>query len=163
MTVPAVPDEEPRRIRLRPLPEYEPDEVGAPPRRWSSLRPVSGPQLTLAPPEPPPGRPPVPTEVLAQVLRRVLEAIDGRRPVAQLHSLLPDAVFEGMLTRLRTTGPGAQHILRSMRTCYPSSEAVEVAAVIDFRPRVGEQRVIAAAARFEHEDDRWMCTVLRLL
>ena len=163
MTVPAVPDEEPRRIRLRPLPEYEPDEVGAPPRRWSSLRPVSGPQLTLAPPEPPPGRPPVSSEVLTQVLRRVLEAIDGRRPVAQLHSLLPDAVFEGVLTRLRTTGPGTRHTLRSIRACYPSATVVEVAAVIDFHPRTGEQRVIAAAARFEQDDDRWLCTVLRLL
>ena len=162
MTVPAVPDEEPRRIRLRPLPDYEPDEVGEPPRRWSSLRPVSVPQLTLAPPEPPPGRPPVSSTVLAQVLRRILEAIDGRRPLAQLHSLLPDAAFEALLTRLRTMGPGCRHVLRSLRMCFPTSTAVEVAAVIDLRMPTGD-RVIAAAARFEHEDDRWVCTALRLL
>jgi hypothetical protein len=163
MTVPAVPDDEHRRIRLRPLPDYEPDETGSPPRRWSSLRPVSGPQLALAPPPPPEGRPPVPAASLARVFRHVLEVLDGRRPVGQLRSLLPGVAFEALLTRLRTMRPGSRHVLRGMRTCYPTRTAVEVSAVIGIRTPAGRERVIAAAARFEDDGEQWVCTVLRLL
>lgn len=163
MTLPALPDDEDRRIRLCSLPDYEPDDVDEPPRRWSSLRPVSGPQLTLAPPAPQPGRPPVPPAALAQVLRRVLEVLDGRRPVGQLRSLLPDAAFEALLTRLRTVGPGGRHVLRSIHPCYPTPDAVEVSAVIDYRSASGRRRVLALAARFDRDGSRWLCTVLRLL
>jgi hypothetical protein len=162
MTVPAVPEDGHPRIRLRPLPDYEPDEVRGP-RRWSSLRPVSGPQLALAPPPPPPGQPPVPPAELARLLRRVLEVLDGRRPVGQLRSLLPDVAFEALLTRLRTAGPGGRHTLRKVRTCYPTPTAVEVSAVIDIRSPTGQKRVMAAAARFDNDGDHWQCQVLRLL
>lgn len=163
MTVPALPDDEHHRIRLRPLSDYEPDDVDEPALRWSSLRPVSGPQLTLAPPAPEPGRPPVPPAALAQVLRRVLEVLDGRRPVGQLRSLLPDPAFEGLLTRLRTVGPGGRHVLRSIHPCYPSPDAVEVSVVIDYRSPGDLRRVLAVAARFDRDGDRWLCTVFRLL
>lgn len=163
MTVPAVPHEEPRRIRLRPLPDYEPDETGSPPRRWSSLRPVSGPQLTLAPPPPPEGRPPVSASALARVFRHVLEVLDGRRPVGQLRSLLPGVAFEALLTRLRTMRPGSRHMLRGMRLCFPVSTVVEVSAVIGIRSPAGQERIVAAAARFEDDGEHWVCTVLRLL
>lgn len=163
MTVPALPDDEHNRFRLRALSDYEPDDADEPPRRWSSLRPVSGPQLTLAPAAPQPGRPPVPPAALAQVLRRVLEVLDGRRPVGQLRSLLPDPAFEGLLTRLRTVGPGGRHALRSIHPCYPTPNAVEVSAVIDYRSPTGRRRVLALAARFNRDGDRWLCTVLRLL
>lgn len=93
----------------------------------------------------------------------MLEVLDGRRPVGQLRSLLPDVAFEALLTRLRTMGTGSRHLLRRLLTCYPSSTAVEVCVVIDMRPQVGRERVIAAAARFEHDGERWLCRVLRLL
>ena len=163
MTVPALPDDAHSPIRLRPLPDYEPDDVGSPPRRWSSLRPVSGPQLTLVPPPPTADGPPVHPGTLAQVLRRVLEVLDGRRPVAQLRSLLPDAAFEALLTRLRTVRPGCRHVLRKVRTCFPTTRTVEVSAVISVTSPTGRQRVVAAAARFEKDGDRWLCTVLRIL
>jgi hypothetical protein len=165
MTVPARPDDNRRRIRLRPLPDYEPGEPDIPPRRWSSLRPVNGPQLTLVPPvaQPPSEPPPVPPVTLWQLLRRVLEVLDGRRPVGQLRTLLPEPAFEALLTRLRTARPGSRHVLRSLRTCYPSTSAVEVSAVIAVTSPSGRDRVIAAAARFERRGEQWPCTVLRLL
>jgi hypothetical protein len=198
MTLPALPDDEDAHLRLRALPDYEPAEPTeatepAEPdrstglRRWSSLRPVSGPQLRLAPPPQPPGEPQVPPAALVRVLRHVFEVLDGRRPVAQLRSLLPDDAFEGVLTRLRTTGPGGHHTLRSIHPCAPTPNALEVAVVVDHRSPRGHRRVLAAAARFERvvpdADDRavphlprgaggrgrglggdqWLCTVLRLL
>lgn len=163
MTVPALPDDEPHHLRLRPLPDYEPDDDGGPPTRWSSLRPATGPQLRLVPPPPEPDGPPVTPAALAQVLRLVLEVLDGRRPVGQLRSMLPDVAFEALLTRLRTMRPGSRHVLRRMRTCYPTETAVEVTAVIGLRVPAGRERVVAAAARFERDDDRWLCSVLRLL
>jgi hypothetical protein len=157
MTLPAVPEDEYRRIRLRSLPDYEPEDAG---RRWSSLRPATGPQLRLVPP---PGEPRVPPAALLRVMRHVLEVLDGRRSVTQLRTLLPDDAFESVLTRLRTAGPGNRHALRSMRTCYPVPTAVEVAIVIDHRAPSGLERVLAAAARFERATDEWLCKVLRLL
>ncbi len=159
MTVPDLHD----RIRVRPLPDYEPEVGVSPPTRWSSLRPVSGPQLALTPPSTPGGPPPASPVSLWRLLTRVLEVLDGRRPVAQLRTLLPDAAFEALLTRLRTTGPGHRHVLRRIRTCYPTREVVEVSAVIWVTSTTGRDRAIAAAGRFEREDDEWRCTVLRLM
>ena len=163
MTVPALPDDEPCRVQLRRLPDYEPDDGDGPPMRWSSLRPATGPQLRLVPPTPEADGPPVPPAALAQVLRRVLEVLDGRRPVQQLRSLLPDVAFEGLLTRLRKVRPGSRHTLRRLLTCYPTRTAVEVTAVIGMRVPEGQVRVLGAAARFERHDDRWLCAMLRIL
>jgi hypothetical protein len=158
----SVPAGEYDRLLLCPLPDYEPDEPGAPPTRWSSLRPPSRPQLTLVPPPAEPGRPPVPPAALVRVLRHVLEVLDGRRPIGQLHSLLPDVAFESLLTRLRSVRPGTRHRLHTLRAYYPVPTAVEVCAVIEVHTPERE-RMIAAAARFEDDGDRWACTVLRLL
>lgn len=157
MTVPAVPDDD--GFYLRPLLEYEPDDES--PRRWSSLRPVRVPQLVLA--AAPPGEPPVEEVTLWMLVRRMLEVLDGRRPIAQLHSLLPGAAFEALLTRLRTIRPGTRHKLFRLRTCFPTKRAVEVTAVIEVTDPGGATRVIAAAARFERVGDRWPCTALRLM
>lgn len=149
------------RIRLHALPEYEPDGAPEPGplRRWSSLRPATGPQLVV----PPPGGPTLPPATLWRVLNQVLEVLDGRRPVGQVHALLPDAAYEAVLTRLRS-GPRARHRLRRLRTCYPAEGAVEIAAVIDVTTsQAMPARVIALAARFEDYTDDWRCTHLRLL
>ncbi|MGB3444256.1 MAG: Rv3235 family protein [Actinophytocola sp.] len=167
MTVPALPYGEPGRPRFRRLPDYEPDyepgDEDGPPARWSSLRPATGPQLRLVPPMAGADGPPVSSAALAQVLRRVLEVLDGRRPVGQLRSLLPDVAFEALLTRLRTASPGSRHALRKLRTCYPTTTTAEVSAVIGLCGPSGQERVVAAAARFERYDDRWLCTVLRFV
>lgn len=168
MTAPAFQeDDDTGLLQLWRLPDYEPDDDGDDdyglPMRWSSLRPATGPQLRLVPPLPEPDGPPVAPAALAQVLRRVLEVLDGRRPIGQLRSLLPDPAFEGLLTRLRTVPSGVRHLLRGLRTCYPVPSVVEVTAVIGMRFPEGRERVAAAAARFERHDDRWVCAALRIL
>ena len=150
---------------LRALPEYEPSHAPGEeePRRWSSLRPASGPQLTLvAPPRRPEAA--VTPEALGLLLVRVLEVLEGRRAVGQLRTVLCDAAYEAVLTRLRTTSPGRVHRLRRLRACYPAPAAVEVAAVVEIAGTPAEaRRVCALAARLERDDDVWRCAVLRLL
>lgn len=148
---------------LRTLPEYEPSHAPGEeePRRWSSLRPASGPQLTLVAA---PQKATVPPSALWRLLVRVLEVLEGRRAVGQLRTLLSDAAYEALLTRLRTTAPGRTHRLRRLRACYPSGTAVELAAVIDMAASATEpRRICAMAARLEREDASWRCAVLRLL
>jgi len=145
---------------LRPLPEYEPTP-GEPPRRWTSLRPASGPQLTLVAP---PDEATVTPAALGRLLVRVLEVLAGRRHVGQLRTLLSEPAYEALLTRLRTGPAGRTHRLRRLRACYPSTMAVEVSAVIDIAAADREpQRVCALAARFERVEETWHCAVLRLL
>lgn len=147
-------------LALRALPDYEPDAEGGPPARWSSLRPRRGPQLSLVAPPPPA---PVSTEALGRLFTRVLEVLDGRRQVGQLRTLLPDAAYEALLTRLRMVGPGSRHVLRRLRVCHPAVGVVEVSAVVEVRSASGRTRVIAAAARFERVEATWRCAVLRFL
>lgn len=148
---------------LRALPEYEPSHAPGEeePRRWSSLRPPSGPQLALAAA---PRKATVTPEALWRLLVRVMEVLAGRRAVGQLRTLLSDVAYEALLTRLRTSTPGRVHRLCRLRACFPSETAVEVAGVIDIAAVTGEPgRVCALAARFERVDDMWRCAVLRLL
>lgn len=158
MTLPALPgdgSDEP----VRPLPDYEPASACVP-RRRRALRRA---RLTLVPPPLPPARPPVPPAALTQVLRQVLEVLDRRRPLAQLRRVLPARDVDRLLVRLLRVRPGGRHVLRSIHTCAPSDTALEVCAVIDYRPPAGPRRVFAAVARFEDDGERWACTVLRLL
>ena len=149
---------------LRALPEYEPTHAPGEafePQRWSSLRPASGPQLRLVAP---PQEATITPEALWRLLIRLLEVLEGRRNVGQLRTLLSDAAYEALLTRLRTTAPGRAHRLRRIRACYPSPTAVEVAGVVDIAAGAGEpRRVCAMATRLERAGDAWHCAVLRLL
>ncbi|OLF06567.1 hypothetical protein BLA60_31915 [Actinophytocola xinjiangensis] len=145
-------------------PPHEPEEFGPPPR-WSSLRPASGSQLTLvAPPTEPT---PPPADVLWRLVLHLIEALDARRPVAQLRAMLSDAAYEALLTRLRTSRPGRRHRLLRLHTCAPTSESVELGAVlevVDSAVRRGRpRRVRAAALRLELVKGRWHCAVLRVL
>lgn len=148
---------------LRALPEYEPSHAPGEdePRRWSSLRPASGPQLRLVTP---PQEATITSEALWQLLIRILEVLEGRRGVGQLRTFLSDAAYEALLTRLRTNTSGRAHRLRRFRACYPSPTAIEVATVIDIAAGPGEpRRMCAMATRLERRDDAWHCAALRLL
>lgn len=156
MSVPALPGDEYEPTRR--LPDCEP---GLPPQRWSSG--VRRRNLRLVPPPEPALRPRTPPPALVRVLRQVLEALDGRRPVEQLRPLMSRNARHDLLARLRDVGRGGQHTLRSIHTCRPAADVLEVSVMIDYRPPVGPPRVVAAATRFERDGARWRCMVLVLL
>lgn len=126
--------------------------------------PLPGPQLACRPHS---GSrvagPPVHPARLWQVLRQALEVLDGRRSVGQLRELLPQEDCLALERRLDARRAGCRHVLRRLRTCYPTPTAVEVAAVIVVLAPAGREGVLAAAGRFEQIGDRWPCTVLRLV
>ncbi|OLF19096.1 Rv3235 family protein [Actinophytocola xanthii] len=163
MSVPLHFEPDERGVALCALPDYEPSHDGEPLRRWSSLRPPGGPQLTLVAP-PPECAASVTPETLWRLVLHVLEVLDGRRPVGQLRTLLTDSAYEALLTRLRVVPPGRQHRLRRLHTCYPDAHVVELSAVIDVTAGPPHPpRVHAAAIRMEQVHDRWRLAVLRVL
>lgn len=152
------PDPPARRIgtpvipTLRPLRTYEPPDL---PERWTVPRPQETPELAL-----PPARP---TDAhLRKLLAKVLEVLDGRRPVGQLKSLLANPVYEATLTRLRTKPQGVRYQLYSLHACWPTDAAVELMGRVEAR-RPGGRRVLAVVARMELAEDGWRCVFLRLL
>jgi hypothetical protein len=163
MSLPLYDEPPDRGVALCTLPTYEPTHDGEPLRRWSSLRPPKGPQLTLVAP-PPECAVSVTPAALWRLVLHVLEVLDGRRPVGQLRTLLTDPAYEALLTRLRVVPPGRQHRLRRLHTCYPDADAVELSAVLDVNTGPPHPpRVRAAAIRVERVEDQWRLAVLRLL
>ncbi|MBP2322881.1 hypothetical protein JOF56_003266 [Kibdelosporangium banguiense] len=153
---------------LRPLSGYEP--ASTKPRltwadfpdptelteRWTSLRPVSTPQVT--PPETPDD------SAFTLMLTKILEVLDGRRQIGQLQALLAGPVYEATLTRLRVTPPkGIRHQLQTLRTCRPGPDTVELCARIDTVQVGKEKRTRALVARVERHRGQWQCVFLRLL
>jgi hypothetical protein len=178
-----MPNAEPTPVPLvRELPTYEPlarhtpaDEQDAfrPPRRWSSLRPVPrSSRGRVAVPARATGSPKgVPRRFgnghpanasLATLLAKVLEALDGRRPVDQLRGMLADGVYEAALTRARAmTRARVRYRLRSLHSCRLSADLIEVSGLVEATGAV--RPVHALAARFERHAGTWQCAVLRLL
>ena len=108
---------------LRALPDYEPSHAPgeSQPRRWSSLRPASGPQLTLVapPPETGGGRH---AGGAGAAAGPGAGGAGGRRAVGQLRTLLSDAAFEAAADpaahdRTGPRAPAAQapHVLPDAR------------------------------------------------
>jgi hypothetical protein len=73
---------------------------------------------------------------------------------------VPEQAVQDLMKRV---APGGQHTVRSLHACFPTATAVEVAATVHYRSPAGRRRVLATAARFERERDRWVCRVLRML
>lgn len=155
----------------RPTPPENHDAF-APPRRWSSLRPVprgfADPLRRAA--GPPRGVPrrfgnghPA-NASLATLLAKVLEALDGRRPVDQFRGMLADAVYEAALTRARATaGARIRYRLRSLHSCRLSADLIEVSGLVEVSGSGVTRPAHALAARFERHAGTWRCAVLRLL
>jgi hypothetical protein len=137
---------------LRPLRTYEPPDT---PERWTTPKPQTTPQITL----PPTG----PTDAhLRKLLTKLLEVLDGRRPLGQLKSLLANPVYEATLTRLRTKPHGVRYQLYSLHACWPSDTAVELMGRVEALRR-GGRRALAVVVRMELTPDGWQCVFLRLL
>lgn len=93
-------------------------------------------------------------------LRRVLEVIDRRRPIAQLRPLLAPALTDIVtaLTRYPHTGATAAATLRKVRLrMVDDGHAAEVFGTYHRGPRVR-----AIAARIARDGDRWRIVALHI-
>jgi hypothetical protein len=181
VSVPAI-SSEVESVRLYALPEYEPPLLSSPPdpdgdptARWSSLDPVPLQRVRVCPPVfSPPEDAPVWDETgplrdtLWRMLCLILEVMDGRRPIGQLRPAVDARLYEALLTRSRQFGAaGTVHRPRSLHTCRPVANTVELCATVHVSaPSTNLRRrpdVITVAGRVEHHRGRWLCTVLRPL
>lgn len=85
----------------------------------------------------------------------VLEVLDGRRPARVLREVaVPGVVVRlAALVRARTT-----RMVRAPRVCHPSRLVAEISVTVR-----REGRVLAVAARAEHEGGRWWLTTFSML
>lgn len=98
-------------------------------------------------------------------LRRVLEVIDRRRPIAQLRPMLTPPLLDLVFTLARAAGPDKAAVLRRVR--------LRTAAVDEHQPHLPTaaevfamytrgQRVRAIAGRIEVTDGRWRMVALQV-
>jgi hypothetical protein len=103
---------------------------------------------------------PDPRETGRRLIMMTLEALSGRRPLAQLRPLTSLGVYTALGTGRRpawcTTGT-APLIVGAVHTCEPVDGVAEISAVA----RRGG-RAHAVAARLEGVDGRWRCTALQV-
>jgi hypothetical protein len=158
MTASRIPSEE---VSLTtPIIDCEPPPVGitaCPPpspaalhrRTTRHLRPV------LRPPRDP--LPPHAAMLFADAaLRRVLEVVDRRRPIAQLRPLVTPALID-TVTALTRAPHNAAATLRRVRVRMVDSESAEVFGTYTRGPRT-----LAVAARIELHRDRWRIAAFQL-
>jgi hypothetical protein len=90
-------------------------------------------------------------------LRRVLEVLDRRRPIAQLRPMLTPALMDMVFTMTRSTAPPDKAgVLRRVRL-----RGTDAAAEV-FATYTRGQRVRAIACRVEAERDRWRMVALQI-
>ncbi len=151
---------------IYPVVDYEPPTFGGPP----TLPPVTKVRPRRRAPRPPAGRSPAEQEhsraaaVFADAaLRRVLEVLDRRRPLAQLRPLLAPGLADSLLSAARRCDPagGVPRRLRRVLAQPVSEGAAEVAASYTRGPRVH-----AIACRIEQvgtpSGRRWQVTALHM-
>ena len=160
MTASRIPSE--RTTFTSPIINYEPAPLGAalcPPPSPAALhrstrrrlRPVASRPIVHEP------QPPHAAVVFADAaLRRVLEVIDRRRPVAQLRPLVAPVLIDAVVTLARTPHT-ATATLRRVRLRMVDDEAAEVFGSYTRGPRVR-----AIAARVERHRDRWRIVALQI-
>lgn len=107
------------------------------------------------------------------LVRPLLEVLEGRRPLRQLHGMLAagamyrleltlrrgDRLRDGHMrdSRMRDSRMRDRGLrLHKVRTCLPRPGVIEACAVVQAGPRFR-----AIALRLEHRR-RWVCTALRL-
>lgn len=149
-----------------PVIDYEPAPVGTAPAATGCPPPSSAALRRHTPrrmraPHAPQAAPPRAAVVFADsALRRVLEVVDRRRPLAHLKPMLAPALLDsvGALCRARPGAPhGAAAKLARMRLHQAQPGAAEVSATY-----VRGERVRAIAARVELTGGRWQVTALQI-
>ncbi|WP_133794145.1 Rv3235 family protein [Actinokineospora alba] len=145
-------------MRISALAEYEPPLCGeAEENRW--ITPAPRLVSVVAVPSPTPG---LGREALGRMFGLVLEALDGRRPVAQLRGTMSAGVYEAMVTRVRSSS-GWTHRLASLRSCAVSESVVEVSATVRVFRRGAPWRAVAVVGRVELREEGWVFTYLRVI
>ncbi|MGQ0840090.1 Rv3235 family protein [Actinokineospora sp.] len=155
-------------VLLSTLPEYEPPVLGEHEPPWST--PAPRPERRVvelswtradAPVRDEPG---AARNALWRLMTLLLEALDGRRPLAQLRGAMDAPVYEAMLTRVRVSG-GSRHRLLSLHTCRVGPGAVELCASVRVWAtcRPDGWRGMSVAGRVELVGGTWRCTALRPL
>jgi hypothetical protein len=144
-----------------PIIDCEPPPVGitaCPPPSPAALHRRTARPIRPAPhPAPHDPLPPRAAVVFADAaLRRVLEVVDRRRPIAQLRPLVTPALIDPVteLTRVPHT---AAATLRRVRVRMVDGGAAEV-----FATYTRANRVRAVAGRIEQVDDRWRIVALQI-
>lgn len=166
-------------LRARPIPRTEPPVVQLCAEDWGQADPPPagtayvqgtlavdfdrscqdgyfGPQATGSNELPDPG------PWARQIIRAVLEVIEGVRPVGQLSRWITPEIRDriarrGLLARRRRTRPRHPSSVRTTLTCVPADGVVEISAVVTHGGRVR-----AVAVRMVGVDHRWLITVFDL-
>ena len=144
-----------------PIIDCEPPPVGltaCPPPSPAALR-----RRTTRPlrpvPRPVPRDPVPPSAAVAfadAALRRILEVVDRRRPIAQLRPLVAPALIDTITTLTRAPHTAAA-TLRRVRVRMVDDESAEVFGTYSRGPRL-----LAVAGRIELHRDRWRIAALQL-
>jgi Family of unknown function (DUF6459) len=116
-------------------------------------------------PLPPPAPPPAAAAFADAALRRVLEVIDRRRPIAALRPMLTPPLLDMVFALARTAGSDKAAVLRRVRLrtvdvdgqAPPQSTAAELFATYTRGPRVQ-----AIAGRVELIEGRWRLVALQV-
>lgn len=85
-----------------------------------------------------------------------LEIVAGRRGPGQMIRWTNRTVYAQLASKTGSL-PAKQARLRRIRVCVPADGVIEASAIAQL-----DQRILAAAMRFEGLDGRWLCTALIL-
>jgi hypothetical protein len=114
-----------------------------------SVRPLKVVPPVVATPPDPPGM-----EEVQRLLAGVLEALDGRRPVAQLEGVLPRRYQRELLT---SPGPGPRR-LRSLHLSRTEAEIIDVCGRVE-----QTNRSRALTGRMAYDQGKWLLTELQFV
>lgn len=131
---------------VAPVPCPAPTPAALHRRLRRPLRPV---ELAVSPP-------PAAAAFTDAALRRVLEVIDRRRPIAQLRPMLTPPVLDMVFTLTRSAAPDKAAVLRRVRL-----RGTEAAAEV-FATYTRGERVRAIAGRVEIKEGRWHMVALQI-
>jgi hypothetical protein len=153
-----------RATLITPVIDCEPPPVGV-----AACRPPTPKALRRRSPRPlrpvpavPEAAPPRSAVVFADAaLRRVLEVIDRRRPIAQLRTLLAPSLTDTVLTLSRTPHESAATLRRIRLRMVSQTDTGDAAAEV-FGTYSRGPRVRAIAARIASDGDRWRIVALQL-
>jgi len=98
-----------------------------------------------------------PAKLVTALARTILEALTGRRPLAQLSGWLAQDAHAVVMALARVRRWDSVR-LRGVRARMPQHGVIEGVILFEI-----DGRVIAGSTRLQRQQDRWVCTHFRLL